>query len=116
MPQQFKEEGDSVKTLFVITLGIAMILCLIIGCDRSIEPSVDSDQTLSVNQDIAELEMAARQFAPVVTPDPLETVDFDGQELTFWPYTGNDFTGEGHDPINLGQARRALCHSRTSFD
>jgi len=34
-------------------------------------------------------------------PAELVTVSFEGDEVTFWPYTGMDFSGNGSDPINL---------------
>ncbi len=47
-----------------------------------------------------------------VTVDPLPpadlaTVSLAGEDLTLWPYTGNSFSGEAIDPINLVFAGRA---------
>ncbi|MEW6051118.1 MAG: hypothetical protein AB1644_08685 [Candidatus Zixiibacteriota bacterium] len=38
---------------------------------------------------------------PTPPPGPLTTVAFGDNALTFWPFTGNDFSSQGQDPINL---------------
>lgn len=85
---------------YVVTLAsIAILTFVAIGCDRSVNPSGETDP--SISQEIKELESAARQIVTPIVPSPLLTVDFNAEAVTIWPYTGNDFTGEGHDPINL---------------
>jgi hypothetical protein len=78
---------------------LALALSLVIGCsDLSQSPADTGDST-----DTELEEFMARPFISrgAVPPSPLETVQFGGQSLEFWPYTGSDFSGQGHDPVNL---------------
>lgn len=83
----------------ISVLVVAAVTCLIVGCS-------DFPNTASPAQGNGDAELQnllAKPFAATnaVPPSPLETVYFDDASLTFWPFTGGDFSGEGKDPINL---------------
>jgi hypothetical protein len=66
-------------------------------------------------------ELAARVSKDLSAPSPLVTVTtVAGSSLTFWPYTGDDFSGAPADPVNLvffGQVDpRALRAALLSLD
>lgn len=85
---------------------VACLVALFIGCserDSFVQPSMD------------ELQSAPPQTGSE-PPSGLVEISFSGDELTIWPYTGSDFSGDPIDPINLvfvgnatpGQIRAAL--------
>jgi len=51
--------------------------------------------------DTEELGNAGETITSPPSPAELATVSFGGEDVTFWPYTGMDFSGNGSDPINL---------------
>jgi hypothetical protein len=86
----------SVTTIAVLGLfGL-----VIVGCTEMFEPV--SSKVVTVDDEIAALEAASKNaihYCP--PPSPLVNVSAGEDELTFWPYVGNNFSGEAHDPINL---------------
>lgn len=93
------------KKSLTITVVLAILILIAAGCDRAIAPSGTSEP--SIDNEVAELQKAARHLVPPVIPSPLVTVAFGDQSKTFWLYTAEDFTGEASDPVNLvfiGQA------------
>ena len=83
-------------TLMVL---IAAVVCLVwVGCDSTHSP-LDSVAT-----DAGKLSAMLTSDMPsgeYPAPAGQITVDFLGANLTFWPYTGVDFSGTPQDPINL---------------
>jgi hypothetical protein len=75
----------------------AMAVFAIAGCNDVASPlggTNGSDDLFS---------LAQKPFPPSQTPPPpgLETVTMGSESLTFWPYTGENFSGDGQDPINI---------------
>ena len=85
--------------LATLTVLIVAMVCLVVpGCDKQDNPVSGA---VSLDDQLAALTLAdlpATEFPP---PSGLATVDFAGQSLTFWPFTGEDFSGNPQDPINL---------------
>ncbi len=85
--------------LATLTVLVAAIICLVwMGCDKSLGPteilgSNDGSYAALVPSDVP-----AAEYPP---PTGLVSVNFAGQNLTFWPHTGVDFSGTPQDPINL---------------
>ena len=79
-----------------VLIGIAAVAYL--GCDRTTDGitggNTSADDAFSA---------AMASFPPQQTPPPPGpvTVSFGTESLQFWPYTGENFSGQGQDPINL---------------
>jgi len=87
------------KTTVFISTAAVITIAFMIGCSELPEsPITDRGQ-----EDIELQELLAKPLfmSDAVPPSPLETVVFGDETLTFWPFTGNNFSGQGHDPINL---------------
>ncbi len=96
------------KRLLMIT-GLLGALCLVIvGCD-SMTGSSDTDlsSSITLDQRVAALNRAAWGQSIITPPGGLENISFWENSLSFWPYTGENFSGAPQDPINViffGQA------------
>ena len=103
-----------------VQAALVLSVAMFIGCSR--------DSSLMQ----ADTESSEAQGTPLIrqsgseVPGGLVEISFSENELTLWPYTGNDFSGEGIDPINLvfvgeaspAQIRAALMSldgDRTAF-
>jgi hypothetical protein len=78
---------------------IALVALAGTGCDQS-GPSVgpESDPAdAELNSLLAEPQCARDQPPPV----PLVLISLGTETLEFWPYTGENYSGQGQDPINL---------------
>lgn len=86
------------KTVFaVLAVGVLVVMLVLIGCDQATEPN-------ATGYDAGDLDLFSMSiYPPTVTqaPSPLVTVPFGGHSETFWPFTGDDFSSTGKDPINL---------------
>jgi hypothetical protein len=83
----------------ILTAGLIVVaLVAYTGCDRSAD-SVAGNSTSADDAFVA----AMASFPPQQTPPPpgLVTVSIGSASLEFWPYTGENFSGQGQDPINL---------------
>lgn len=92
--------------LTVLTCLLAVLALFAIGCqtEKTVGPDNNttvSDQPQSVDQEIADLQAAAKPVSTPKAPSDLVTVSFADDELTFWPYTGANFSGLPKDPINI---------------
>lgn len=109
------------RTLICIA---ALALLAFVGCEDASTPFGNTN--LTADNSFTFLHMP---FQPDRTPPPTElvTVTFGTEAFEFWPYTGENFTGQGHDPVNVifyGKAdprsiRAALMSldgDRTGFD
>ncbi|MEE9441875.1 MAG: hypothetical protein V3V99_04335 [candidate division Zixibacteria bacterium] len=81
-----------------ILITLSMFL-LIVGCEIGVEPVPATED--SIEQEAARLKAAAYNYESYPAPDPLVTVGLGSESLTLWPFTGSEFTSQGHDPINL---------------
>ncbi|HWR83827.1 MAG TPA: hypothetical protein VN285_11045 [Candidatus Deferrimicrobium sp.] len=86
------------KVIILFTLSLALAALIGAGCENAMTPSPDTDGP--------EGEVAALVNAPCPdfgsgSPSPLVTVGVGDQSLTFWPFTGTNYSGVGQDPINI---------------
>jgi len=86
------------KTGFVVFM-LAFFILLCGGCEKAIEPMEGASN--SFNDELKVLEQCAWPACSQPAPSPLVTVNSGDNSLTFWPFTGTSFSGEGQDPINL---------------
>lgn len=87
------------KKLLLLTVFAVLIGFLAFGCGNSIEPTRSNDN--NIDADIAALMAAKGYDAYSPPPSPLVSVNFLGEELSFWPYNGTSFSGTPQDPVNL---------------
>jgi len=80
-------------------LAIAIIIGLVIGCGEF--SGISMPNRNCEDTELQELLMRPFVMTDEIPPSPMETVAFGDHSLTFWAYTGNDFSGQGMDPINL---------------
>jgi hypothetical protein len=78
--------------------ALALAAAIAGGCGDSVAPVSNAD---TPDQELAALEAASITEVTAVQPSPLVTVSVGAKNLTFWPYTGTDFSGKPQDPINL---------------
>ena len=75
---------------------LAFLVCYLAGC---------SDETpLSTTESGADGKanlVRSESVGDVTVPDPLVDVTWGSETLTFWPYTGDNFSGTPSDPVNL---------------
>lgn len=83
-------------TIKAIVGAVVVLIC--VGCDQILGPtqgtSLSDDRLEALNSSV----LPVTDYPP---PSGQVTVDFGGQSLTFWPFTGEDFSGSPQDPINL---------------
>lgn len=94
--------------LSCVVFGLLLLtgICLV-GCDKSLEPTMEPSAINSYEPDLESLQAAAWPRTRHAAPSPLVTVDIGLDAVEFWPYTGADLSGTPKDPINLiffGQA------------
>ncbi|MDH4158427.1 MAG: hypothetical protein OEW00_14245 [candidate division Zixibacteria bacterium] len=85
-----------------VTTVAALFSLVAIGCenlDRPFGSCADVDSQDAETLGVRGLERVAGQYQPA--PPGLVTVEFGGNTLECWPFTGESFSGEGSDPINL---------------
>lgn len=77
----------------VLRLSVpASLIVAVVGCADRAAPVGPSTQST------AAISPAANALA---APSPLVTITAGGSSFDVWPYTGNDFSGQPADPINL---------------
>ncbi len=86
------------KLATLMVLIVAVVVLIVLGCDKSVGPDFSSGATVDRLPSLTTTDLPSAEFPP---PSGQETVDFAGQSLTFWPFTGEDFSGSPQDPINL---------------
>lgn len=87
-----------IKSLMVAAMLVALFG---IGCDTVNNPQSSETVDDPFENDLAGLLAAHAPSAVAPPPSPLVTVSIGQQNVTFWPYTGANFSGVGQDPINL---------------
>jgi len=116
-----------VKTLIVLGLAAALSLGLAVGCTKT--DDIAGPATEATGASDPELRDLLAQPIPAAFQSPppgVVTVAAGAQSLTFWPYTGENFSGTPQDPINLvfighadprdiREALFALDGNRTAF-
>jgi hypothetical protein len=85
--------------IYALILALATLIA-VIGCSKSGILSPDNG-----GGDF--MQSPAPLYSSLPPPSGLTTIDVLGQQLTLWPYIGENLLGEPHDPVNLifiGQA------------
>ncbi|SYZ74339.1 exported hypothetical protein [Candidatus Zixiibacteriota bacterium] len=115
------------KTIILIVTALALLGLSFVGCQKSLEPApYETPASGNFEQEMSTLQSSACPVPPCQAPSPTVTVNLGDNNLQFWPYTGNDFSGTAQDPINLiffgkadprdiRTALMALPGDRTSF-
>lgn len=86
--------------LFVSLLIVATITLLVVSCDDSKSPFETVNTEIAVDN-LATIGNKNATIYSFAAPGNLKTVTSNSKSLTFWPYTGEDFSGQPQDPINL---------------
>jgi hypothetical protein len=77
----------------------AIAVCLaVVSCDEAFKPTQSTASASAKLSHFTVDDLPGLEYGP---PPGLVTVEFGGQSETFWPFTGDDFSGQGKDPINL---------------
>ncbi|PWB75582.1 hypothetical protein C3F09_02115 [candidate division GN15 bacterium] len=71
----------------------------VLGCSDN--AAVKPESAYDPEADLSHFEATMTPETASVSPSPLVTVSAGEQSLTFWPYTGADFSGQPQDPVNL---------------
>jgi hypothetical protein len=98
----------------ITRLGLLLLIAALasIGCQRAMETiqgvgaqdTVTAGDSEQINLDAVAGGLASQcagHPGGTLPPGPLTTVTFGTASATFWPFTGNDFSSQGQDPINL---------------
>lgn len=86
------------KQLSILLLLAALGLLAVIGCNNTpVKPLPVYDP----DADLAQFESSLTPDGIAAAPPSLVTISNGSQSLTFWPYTGANFSGEPQDPVNL---------------
>jgi hypothetical protein len=86
--------------LFVSLFLVASIIFITIGCDDS-KSLLEADNTAITIDELSAVSNKNATIHSIVAPSNLKTVTSGSKSLTFWPYTGENFSGQPQDPINL---------------
>jgi hypothetical protein len=93
------------RTIFTLLVGAFLLTAT--GCDRATDVSGPVAPQETADAELAVLLGAHPVPQAYPAPAPLVVTGLPGHMLEFWPYTGQNFSGEPQDPINLvfmGQA------------
>jgi hypothetical protein len=86
--------------LFVSLFIVASLIIIVIGCDDSNAPFQSDNSAVTVD-DLLDVSSKISTIHTFTAPSNLKTVTSDSKSLTFWPYSGENFSGQSQDPINL---------------
>lgn len=86
------------KKIAFAFLAIFLFFLFSAGCDKSLEPS---GELMSADDILRQLEQQGLPPSDRIPPAGLVTVSVGSDNLEFWPYTGENFTGTPQDPVNL---------------
>lgn len=86
------------KQVTIILMLAALAGVAVIGCNEAI---VKPQETYDPDADLTQFESTLVPDEAAIPPATLVTVSDGVRPLTFWPYTGANFSGEPQDPINL---------------
>jgi len=86
------------KSIFVFLLMVSLFFLLNLGCEKSIDVPDNNE-----NEDQIFSSLEARKCNPSsdLPPTELVVIAVGEDNLEFWPYTGENFSGTPQDPINL---------------
>lgn len=86
------------KQVTIVLMLAALAGMVAIGCNEAV---VKPPETYDPDADLTQFESTLVPQEVTYAPAPLVTVSDGAHSLTFWPYTGANFSGEPQDPINL---------------
>ncbi|UCD64664.1 MAG: hypothetical protein JSW34_04300 [Candidatus Zixiibacteriota bacterium] len=90
------------KNLTIAAMALTLLALAVAGCDKVTDPLTDnSAPAASDDAQLSSLVAASWSRDANLPPSPLVTAEFGSSSLEFWPYSGGDFTGAPHDPINV---------------
>jgi len=94
------------RRMSVILLLLGLPALLLGGCnqDRETGPlgtGAGGDEEMLVNQEMSKLEATPPMMTGARPPSGLVTVAVGDDQLVFWPYTGENYSGQASDPINV---------------
>jgi len=78
------------RSKYFLSVGFFVFLISVLSCQRQADFGTSP----------VPVSKAAGEIV-TVSPQPLVTVNFGSEFLTFWPYTGIDFSGFPQDPLNF---------------
>jgi len=84
----------------LVLLALAIMLTAI-GCDRATDLSGPAAVGETPDAELASLLGAYPVSQSYAAPAPLVNIGLPGNMTEFWPYTGQNFSGEPQDPVNL---------------
>lgn len=84
------------KSLSYLMIAASVLGLFVLGCEKRADNILEPEPVNLLSAPV----IAGSHF-PEVVPSPLVTVNFGGNSLTFWPFTGADLLGTPMDPINL---------------
>lgn len=98
-----KEWRNVMKQLLALLFLLATVFLIVEGCEDGHNPIVSNSTDRDLNGDatIEDLETLPLECGSVGDALDLITVNAGSESLTFWPYTGSDFSGQPQDPVNL---------------
>jgi hypothetical protein len=85
--------------LFLTVVSILFLVLAVVGCQKALDPL--SSNYAPEDSGMGELPLAACPNIYTPPPSGLVTVSLGQNALEFWPFTGNNFSGEPADPINI---------------
>ena len=85
------------QTKATLVILAALIVIVAVSCDKLVDPG----NTADIGSDIVDVSSSLWPTAAYPAPSGIVSVEFLGQTLTFWPFTGADFSGNPQDPVNL---------------
>jgi hypothetical protein len=90
------------RTMLSVTLLAVLVGFLVPGCDRTTDPTANTDPGVGEMTDGSEISSVGKLPAGYDrAPSGLVTVQFAGKSLVMWPFSGSDLSGEPSDPVNL---------------
>ncbi len=97
LTNHMSKERD-MKHVTIIMVLAALVCVAAISCNDAV---VAPQQAYDPDADLTTFESTMAPAQSTAVPSPLVTVMVGERSLTFWPYTGANFSGEPQDPINL---------------
>ncbi|OGC78320.1 MAG: hypothetical protein A2Z27_04040 [candidate division Zixibacteria bacterium RBG_16_50_21] len=78
------------RSKYFLSVGLLVFVLLALNCQRQADFGTSPVPVSKAAGEIVSL-----------SPQPLVTVNFGPESMTFWPYTGIDFSGIPQDPLNF---------------
>jgi hypothetical protein len=86
------------QKIAIVFMVIFLFFLFVAGCDKSLEPS---GEPMSADDILHKLELRGLPPSDRIPPSGLVNISVGSNNLEFWPYTGENFTGSPQDPVNL---------------